>query len=143
MFNQRIEEPGRKRRMPRSCGAECDAILASAAQAVAASMRAISEGVRVAGEELVELAHTVKNPMANESDRLLVDSIRRRIADAWRQLIDRYEGRLRASCIAASRSPTFATISSRKPSSASSTACRITTTNANCRRISSRSRRTS
>jgi RNA polymerase sigma-70 factor (ECF subfamily) len=34
--------------------------------------------------------------MANESDRLLVESIRQRDPDAWRQLIDRYEGRLRA-----------------------------------------------
>lgn len=34
--------------------------------------------------------------MANESDRLLVDSIRAKDADAWRTLISRYEGRLRA-----------------------------------------------
>lgn len=34
--------------------------------------------------------------MPNESDRLLVDSIRRKDADAWRQLIARFEGRLRA-----------------------------------------------
>lgn len=34
--------------------------------------------------------------MANESDRLLVESIRRRDENAWRQLIARYEGRLRA-----------------------------------------------
>jgi len=34
--------------------------------------------------------------MVNESDRLLVESIRRNDPDAWRQLIARYEGRLRA-----------------------------------------------
>src|SRR5712675_2885348 len=34
--------------------------------------------------------------MGNESDRLLVESIRQRDPDAWRQLIGRYEGRLRA-----------------------------------------------
>src|SRR6478609_1531323 len=34
--------------------------------------------------------------MANETDRLLVEAIRQRDPDAWRQLIDRYEGRLRA-----------------------------------------------
>lgn len=34
--------------------------------------------------------------MANESDRLLVDAIRRRAPHAWQELIARYEGRLRA-----------------------------------------------
>jgi RNA polymerase sigma-70 factor (ECF subfamily) len=34
--------------------------------------------------------------MANESDRLLVQQIRSGDAEAWRQLISRYEGRLRA-----------------------------------------------
>lgn len=34
--------------------------------------------------------------MANESDRLLVESIRKGDPDAWRELISRYEGRLRA-----------------------------------------------